>query len=293
MNELMIQNIAHTIGNLKGTMSSLEIAKLTGKRHDHVMRDIDEMLKSMESKGVPKGGDTHLSEYTHEQNGQKYKQWLLAKEDSLTLAAGYEPAIRKIIILRWAELECEEQQKPQISPRMQAINEWNDETTAISNVLSKLGYSQGYLRKEALEIGFRIEGETGEHFLPKVLVEDPLAVNPEVLSEYTGTHAAFVAMGSQGSSASSIAQTYGKDITPTDINKILVNAGFQTRISSGKYVPTEKAKMLCNQSTLASGKHKGTVIIKEWLYNSNKSLRDVISAGVQSIRLEKKMIDKS
>lgn len=246
------------------------------------MRDIRQFLGAI-------GGVTSDFEATYlDSQGKERPMYNLPKRECLGLAARYDVNLQMAIIDRWAELEYKEQQKPQIPPRMQAINEWNDETTAICDVLSKLGYSQGYLRKEALEIGFRIEGETGEQFLPKVLVEDPQATNPEALSEHTGTHAAFVAMGSQGSSASSIAQTYGKDITPTDINKILVNAGFQTRITSGKYVPTEKAKMLCNQSTLASGKHKGTVIIKEWLYNSNKSLRDVISAGVQSIRLVKK-----
>lgn len=152
------------------------------------------------------------------------------------------------------------------------------------SIADLLGYSQGWKRKEALEIGYAVEGKTGIHVLPAFLENDPQAVNPMALSEHTGTHAAFVAMGSQGSSASSIAQVYGKDITPTDINNILVNNGFQTRIASGKYVPTEKAKMLCNQSTLASGKQKGTMIIKEWLYNSNKSLRDVITAGIQNIR---------
>lgn len=244
---------------------------------------------NMESKGVPKSGDTHMSTYTHEQNGQQYPQWLLAKEDSLTLASGYEPALRKIIILRWAELEYKEQQKPMISPRMQAINEWEDETTAITSVLSKLGYSQGYLRKEALEIGFRIEGETGEKFIPNVLACDPEAVNPQALSEHTGTHAAYVGIGTQGSNASSIAQVYGKDISPTDINNILIERGYHIKWDKkGKYSPTEKGRMLCNQSTLASGKHKGKIVIKEWLYNTNKALRDEISDGVEKLRQSRK-----
>ena len=285
----MIKNLAYAVGNMKETMSSLEIAKLTGKRHDHVMRDIEIMIENMESKGVPKSEDTHLDVYVHEQNGQKYNQWLLAKEDSLTLASGYEPALRKIIILRWAELEYKEQQKPMLSPRMQAITEWEDETTAITGVLSKLGYSQGYLRKEALEIGFRIEGETGEKFIPSVLESDPEAVNPQALSEHTGTHAAYVGIGTQGSSASNIAQVYGKDIGPTDINNILVARGYQVKYDKkGKYLPTEKGKILCNQATLASGPHKGKLVIKEWLYNTNKSLRDEITEGVEILRQSRK-----
>jgi phage regulator Rha-like protein len=31
-----------------GKMTSLEIAKLTGKRHSHILRDIDKVLKELE-----------------------------------------------------------------------------------------------------------------------------------------------------------------------------------------------------------------------------------------------------
>ena len=286
MNHLAIQNIAHTVGTMKDTMSSLEIAKLTGKRHDNVMRDIRVMLENLGE------GDAFRFEVMYKDAyGRDQKCYNLPKRECLILAGGYDVVLRASIIDRWAELEYKEQAKVETSPRVRAIGEWKEETELICSVLDKLGYAQGYLRKEALEIGFRIEGETGEHFLPNVLVDDPQAIDPQRLNEHTGTHAAFVAMGSQGSNASAIAQVYGKDITPTNINNILVNAGLQVRISSGKYTPTEKGKVLCNQSTLASGKLKGSVIIKDWLYNSNKSLRDLILAGVQNIRA-KNVVDK-
>lgn len=52
------------------TMSSLEIAELTGKRHDHVVRDIKVMFEQLgDSEGLTRSGDT----YTHPQNGHKYK----------------------------------------------------------------------------------------------------------------------------------------------------------------------------------------------------------------------------
>ena len=176
-----------------------------------------------------------------------------------------------------------------LTAKQKAYRDWQDETTIINDVLSKLGYSQGYLRKEALEIGFRIEGETGEHFLPNALVNDPQAVDPQQLSEHTGTHAALVGIGTQGYSASNIAQIYGKDISPTDINNILVSRGYQTKYDrKGKYKPTEKGRIFCNQSTLASGPHKGKLAIKEWLYNTNKALRDEIDDGVEKLRISRK-----
>lgn len=57
-------------------MSSREIAELTGKRHDHMMRDIRAMLVDLNSEGgVPSFGDTH----TNDQNGQFYPIFRLPK----------------------------------------------------------------------------------------------------------------------------------------------------------------------------------------------------------------------
>ncbi len=81
------------------TMSSLEIAELTGKRHDHVMRDIRVMLGEL--KGVPSFEDTH----TNPQNGQSYPIFNLPKREALILVSGYSIAMRAKIIDRWQELE--------------------------------------------------------------------------------------------------------------------------------------------------------------------------------------------
>ena len=44
------------INTIEQTMSSFEIAKLTGKRHDHVIRDIRELNKGYENLHLPKIG---------------------------------------------------------------------------------------------------------------------------------------------------------------------------------------------------------------------------------------------
>ena len=47
------------------SITTLEIAELTGKRHDHILRDCDEQLtKIVGLGGMPKFGDT----YIHPQN---------------------------------------------------------------------------------------------------------------------------------------------------------------------------------------------------------------------------------
>ena len=69
------------------TMSSLEIAELTGKRHDHVMVDIGKMFKYLGDEwGLLRLQDT----YTHHQNGQKYKCYNLPKELADLLLTKYK-----------------------------------------------------------------------------------------------------------------------------------------------------------------------------------------------------------
>ncbi|WP_425498771.1 Rha family transcriptional regulator [Pannonibacter anstelovis] len=87
-------------------MSSREIAKLTGKQHGHVRRDIVAMLTELHGAGgLSKFGDT----YRNKQNGQTYPCFKLPKRETLILISGYSTRIRARIIDRWMELEAEAQ----------------------------------------------------------------------------------------------------------------------------------------------------------------------------------------
>ncbi len=78
-------------------MSSREIAELTGKRHDHMMRDIRAMLVDLNSEGgVPSFGGTH----TNDQNGQSYPIFRLPKRETLIIVSGYSAELRAQIIDR-------------------------------------------------------------------------------------------------------------------------------------------------------------------------------------------------
>lgn len=81
------------------TMSSIEIASLTGKRHDHVMVDIRNMLFQLEKpdpsfRGSYRGG-----------NGRDLPCYQLPQRECLILVSGYSIPMRAKIVDRWQELE--------------------------------------------------------------------------------------------------------------------------------------------------------------------------------------------
>lgn len=84
------------------TMSSRDIAELTGKDHFHVMRDLRAMHGQL---GTMFGGSIHP--WIHPQNGQTYDEYLLDKDTSLTLLLGYDPVARMKVVKRWQELEAQ------------------------------------------------------------------------------------------------------------------------------------------------------------------------------------------
>ena len=85
------------------TMTSLEIAELTGKEHKHVLRDIREMIDTI---GSPNLDSKQYQVFTLK-NGMTSK-CLLDKELTTTLVSGYSTLMRHAIIKRWLELESAE-----------------------------------------------------------------------------------------------------------------------------------------------------------------------------------------
>lgn len=87
----------HQVMILGPTMSSREIAELTGKQHDNVRRDIlnlaSDLSLSFEEKLEASNG------------GRPSKVFLLPKRETLILVSGYNIQMRARIIDRWQELE--------------------------------------------------------------------------------------------------------------------------------------------------------------------------------------------
>ena len=83
------------------SMSTREIAELTGKRHDNVLADFRDMCEALEL-GLLSFQDT----YIHQQNGQTYIHYVLPKDLTTTLVSGYSIPMRHKIVQRWMELEA-------------------------------------------------------------------------------------------------------------------------------------------------------------------------------------------
>ena len=84
-------------------MTSLEIAELIGKQHNHVMRDIRNMEPAWEKVAQSKFG---LGSYK-DANGQLRPCYFLTKTECLYIATKFNDEARAKLVLRWEELESE------------------------------------------------------------------------------------------------------------------------------------------------------------------------------------------
>lgn len=83
------------------TMSSREIAELTGKQHGHVIRDIELLNETLIEESLSIIGESF---YTAD-NGQVYREFLLTQAQTIDLMTGYNRNLRVRINRRWQELE--------------------------------------------------------------------------------------------------------------------------------------------------------------------------------------------
>ncbi len=105
-----LQNIAPAL-----TMSSREIAELTGKDLGHVNRDIRAMLDSLED-------DPELEHVREDKDARGYTvAFHLGRELTYTLLAGYSTQLRRRVIARWQELEAAQAKAPAELSRMDIL----------------------------------------------------------------------------------------------------------------------------------------------------------------------------
>lgn len=118
-------------GESRQTMSSLEIAKLTGKPHNDVMKAIRAMEPSWEK--VSQGKFSLSSRKVEQPNGgiREYPCYELTKTECLYVATKFNDEARAKLVLRWEELEKKQRaqmlQLPDFTDPAEAAVAWAKE----------------------------------------------------------------------------------------------------------------------------------------------------------------------
>ena len=192
--EVQNDNLEKVMGDGVQYMSSREIAELCEKRHANVMRDIRKMLGDLGFNNTdpnldPLNNFKNLRDLKNSENltgsnlnslnnfkilsyedakGEMRTEYLLDKNLSLTLVAGYNVVLRNRIINRWLELERKEQERE----TMEALDNpaalrkillaYTGRVIALEDEVKKQDKYINYLEPNA--VAFEKIGETDEDF---------------------------------------------------------------------------------------------------------------------------------
>ena len=130
------------------TMSSREIAEITGKRHDHVMRDCKKLDKVYNRIDQPKLG---VANYNDSQ-GKKRPMFILSKIQVMDLMTGYSLELRIKVNRRWEELENNQIALPQTY--LQALKELTSSIEEKEHVKKELTESREIIKENEPKVVF-------------------------------------------------------------------------------------------------------------------------------------------
>lgn len=142
--------------NVARTMSSREIAELTGKRHPDVKRDIQAMAKELK---VDASVFAHI--YLDSMNREQV-EYLLDRDHTDCLLTGYSSEMRMKVIRRWRELESKQEiALPDFSNPAAAARAWAEQfelrqaaNEALAIAAPKVEFVDKYVESTGLK-GFR------------------------------------------------------------------------------------------------------------------------------------------
>lgn len=200
--------------NVQGeqTMSSRDIAELTEKRHDHVLRDCDTLNDNYEKMGLPKLGEGY---YTHPNTGnQQHREFRLTKIQTLDLMTGYRTDLRIKVNRRWAELE-EENMKREKEVKVIEPTEYDKEA-----LKARLMEAEAQLLKEKRETIQMVTNQVHKEILiSKFYSDDKISLPlPEVGEKsYSATEL-----------SSMIQKKYGLNLSANKIGRIANENGLKT-----------------------------------------------------------------
>lgn len=128
--------LTNFVDNTTVTMTTREIADLTGKQHKHVLDDTRKMLEEL------KIDSAAFSAQYKDSTGRSLPMFALPKRECILLVSGYNLLMRAKIIDRWQELEAQQQSNllvlPNFTDPAEAAIAWATEYKAKQLALKQL-----------------------------------------------------------------------------------------------------------------------------------------------------------
>jgi len=231
-------------------MSSREIAELTGKRHDNVIRDIEKMLDENEIDHLKFEG-VYL-----DTKGEQRKCYNLPQDLTYTLVAGYRSDLRLKIVRRWMELESGKGISAKETPKRPRKPAFDTTYTRLLKIARTLpGFDENQQCLHAARGTFNMTG-----------------VNPLEIMGVTS-------IAAPNNDAYLTATEIGKEIglSAVAVNKLLIAEGYQVRVqasSSGSdYQATEKGAPFGRMFDTTRKGGKGSQATLKWSNRIVKHLR--------------------
>lgn len=224
----------------KETMTSLEIAEVTGKRHSDVLEAIRKMEAAWEKVSQRK---FPLSSYKQEQPNGGYKDvpcYILNKTECLYVATKFNDEARAKLVLRWEELETKEREKYQVP------QSFAEALMLAAKQQERIEKQAHQLEENSKEI-IALNGAVAE-MKPKVTYVDMILSSKETVT------------------TTQIAQDYG--MSATKFNILLRNYGIQHKVGGqwilyAQYLPSGYVQSKTWPITHKDGSI-GTRMYSEW-----------------------------
>lgn len=142
--------------NNNQTISSREIAELSGKQHGHILESIRKQEVAWQKVN---GSKFRLSEYI-DSTGRKLPEYQLTKKESLYIGTKFNDESRVKLVNRWEELEIKQQQPlstlDYLSAQLQLMQEQEKRLNTVETKVDYLITSKEQAEKNLKELPFEI-----------------------------------------------------------------------------------------------------------------------------------------
>lgn len=242
--------------NSSPTMSSREIAELTGKAHKNVIRDIESMITEIEKDGSDLSHQAKSMGYTIEHDNRGYVKIIhLDHSHTITLVTGYDAKQRKKVVDRWLELET----------MPNSISKPIDRITALRKAIALHGSALAFNKRQGMDL-------TQARLKAVATVKEQMGID---LPEELGWQAQPLTIQRRTVNATEIGRELG--IKNTEVNQLLESQGYQTGLRDTKlrrvWKPTNKGMKFGRYEDKAKKHSEGTVQPWVWFEGIVEELR--------------------